>query len=85
MIIRDGAVDGDRNLIYGVFDNVDMRSQASFTKFTTTFQQYTMDFTQKFGDRFKISGLGGYAKSVFDQPVSTVVTFGASRYQGLCL
>ncbi|MDB5707773.1 MAG: TonB-dependent receptor, partial [Sphingomonas bacterium] len=81
-IIRNGAVDGDHNLVYGVFDNVDMRSQSSYTEFTTTFQQYTMDFSQKFGDRFKITGLAGYAKSVFDEPIGTVVTFDHLDTQG---
>jgi iron complex outermembrane receptor protein len=81
-IIRNGAVDGDHNLVYGVFDNVDMRSQSSYTEFTTTFQQYTLDFSQKFGDRFKITGLAGYAKSVFDEPIGTVVTFDHLDTQG---
>lgn len=75
MTILDGEVDSNNNLVYGVFDGVDMRSQESFTKLTTTFQQYTLDFSQSIGDRFTLTGLAGYAKSVFDSPIGTTVTY----------
>ena len=81
-IIRDGTVDDDRNLIYGVFDNVDMRSQSSYTEFTTTFQQYTAEFSQKIGERFTLNAMAGYAKSEFDEPIGTVVTYEHLDTQG---
>jgi TonB-dependent receptor len=81
-IIRDGEVDDDRNLIYGQFDNVDMRSQSSYTKFTTTFQQYTAELGQRIGDRFKLNAMLGYARSEFDEPIGTVVTFEHLNSQG---
>lgn len=74
-IIRDGVVDGDNNLIYGVFDNVDLRSQASHHELTTTFQQYTADLTHDFTDRFSMNALVGYAESIFDSPRNVTVTF----------
>jgi TonB-dependent receptor len=74
-IIRDGVVDADNNLVYGLFDNVDMRSQASQSELTTTFQQFTADLRHEFTDRFAVSGLVGYAQSVFDSPRNTTVTF----------
>lgn len=74
-VIRDGVVNDSNSLIYGLFDNVDMRSQASYTKFTTTFQQYTAELSQQIGERFKINAMAGYAKSEFDEPIGTVVTY----------
>ena len=81
-VIRDGVVDGSNNLIYGVFDNVDMRSQASYTEFTTTFQQYTAELTQNFGEHFTVNAMAGYAKSEFDEPIGTVVTYEHLDTQG---
>jgi len=74
-VITDGEVNDSNSLVYGAFENVDMRSQESYTELTTTFQQYTMDFSQELGDRLKLTGLVGYAKSVFDSPIGTTVTF----------
>ncbi len=65
----------DNNLIYGVFDNVDLRSRASHHELTTTFQQYTADLTHDFTDRFSMNALVGYAESIFDSPRNVTVTF----------
>ncbi|MDB5457524.1 MAG: TonB-dependent receptor [Caulobacter sp.] len=74
-IIRDGVVNDSHSLVYGLFDNVDMRSQSSYTEATTTFQQYTLDFSHKFTDRFRVNGMVGHAKSDFDSPIGTTVTY----------
>jgi len=74
-VINDGVVDDNNSLLYGKFTNVDMRSQASYTELTTTFQQYTADFSQDIGDSFKLTAMAGYAKSVFDSPIGTTVTY----------
>lgn len=73
--IRDGEVDNNNSLVYGVFDGVDMRSQASYHETTTTFQQITADFTHAASDNLRFSGLIGYAESDFDAPINTTVTF----------
>jgi TonB-dependent receptor len=74
-IINDGVVDDNNSLVYGKFSNVDMRAQASYTELTTTFQQYTADISQDIGSSFKLTAMGGYAKSVFDSPIGTTVTY----------
>ncbi|MBO9545438.1 TonB-dependent receptor [Caulobacter sp.] len=74
-IIRDGVVNDSHDLVYGVFDNVDMRSQASHTESTTTFKQFTLDFEHRFNERFQVKGLAGHASSVFDSPIGTTVTY----------
>ncbi|RZJ00880.1 MAG: TonB-dependent receptor [Brevundimonas sp.] len=75
MIIRDGVVDANNDLVYGLFDNVDMRSQSSYHELSTTFTQITGDFTHDFSDRFRISGMVGQSKSDFDAPTNITVTF----------
>jgi TonB-dependent receptor len=74
-VINDGVVDDNNNLIYGQFSNVDMRAQESYTELTTTFQQYTADISQDIGSNFKLTAMAGYAKSVFDSPIGTTVTY----------
>lgn len=75
MIIRDGEVSADNDLVYGLFDNVDMRTQSSYHELATTFTQLTADFTHDFSDRFRISGMVGRSKSDFDAPTNITVTF----------
>lgn len=75
MIIRDGEVDANNNLVYGVFDNVDMRAQSGFSKSSTTFKQLTVDVDQDITDRLKFKAMIGKSQSKFADPISTTVTF----------
>lgn len=81
-IIRDGAVDANNNLIYGVFDNVDVRAHHRYDELTTEFQQYTGSFEHEFSDRFKIGGLAGWSKSMFTNPINTTITLDRINVQG---
>jgi iron complex outermembrane receptor protein len=74
-VIRDGVVSADHDLVYGLFDNVDMRSQSSYHQLETTFTQLTADFEHAFSDTFRVSGLIGRSKSDFDAPTNITVTF----------
>ncbi|KQN26315.1 TonB-dependent receptor [Sphingomonas sp. Leaf33] len=76
-IIRSGTVDGDRNIVSGVFDQVDVRSQSRFDILRTDFYQGTINLDQKFGERLKFVGTAGYAKSAFSNPIQTTVTIDA--------
>ncbi|MET0307482.1 MAG: TonB-dependent receptor, partial [Sphingomonas sp.] len=73
-IIRDGVVNGDKELVYGVFDDVDMRVESRMDKLETKFQQYTGTLTQEFSDTFRATLFGGYAKSEFTNPIQTTIT-----------
>ena len=72
-IVRDGAIDGNNNLVYGLFDNVDVRSESRFDKATTTFTQLGLSFDHKFSDDFSMSGLFGRSKSDYDKPIETTI------------
>ncbi|WP_213981337.1 TonB-dependent receptor [Sphingomonas sp. dw_22] len=73
-IIRDGVVNDQNELVYGVFDDVDMRVESRMDRLETKFQQYTGTLTQEFTDRFRGTLFGGYAKSEFDNPIQTTIT-----------
>ncbi|UYY60031.1 TonB-dependent receptor [Sphingomonas sp. S2-65] len=73
-IIRDGEVNDQNELVYGVFDDVDMRVESRMDKLETEFQQYTGTLTQEFSDRLRGTLYGGYAKSDFKNPIQTTIT-----------
>lgn len=78
-IIRNGTVDGNGNLISGTFDNVDLRTQARYDILRTTFYNLTANLEHSFSDRLKFTGLVGYSKSAFTNPVQTTVTLDAAN------
>ncbi len=65
-IVRDAVVDENNSLVYGLFDNVDLRSEHNRDNFKTTFQQYTLSGTQKIGSKLTLRGLAGHSRSDFD-------------------
>lgn len=73
-IIRDGKVNDQNELVYGVFDKVDMRIESRLDKLKTVFQQYNATLEQQFSDRFRATLYGGYSKSDFKNPVQTTIT-----------
>ena len=81
-IIRDGVVDGDNNLVYAEIDNVDLRTQSSHNVLDTEFTQVTAGFVHEFSDRFRINGLLGRSRSLYEDPIATTVTFERADSQG---
>ncbi|WP_428149836.1 TonB-dependent receptor [Brevundimonas sp.] len=80
-IIRSGVVEG-RNIVAGVFDAVDVRTQTAHDELETQFQQYTFTATRDWTDRFRTGFIGGYSRSEFENPVSTIVTFDRANTNG---
>lgn len=81
-IVTDGVVDSRGNLVYGVFDNVDLRSEARYDELSTTFRQFTLNGSHEVSDRFRIDGLVGYANSAFDNPIQTTITLERANSNG---
>ena len=81
-IIRSGVVDGDRNLISAVMDRVDLRTQAARDELQTKFQQYTFTANRDWSDTFRTGFIGGYSKSFYNSPVSTIITFDRANSNG---
>lgn len=80
-IIRSGVVDG-RNIVAATMDAVDVRTQSAHDELETDFQQYTLTANRNWTDRFRTGFVGGYSKSFFDNPVSTIVTFDRANTNG---
>ncbi len=67
-------VNGAGNLVYGLFDDVDVRSESRFDQLSTAFTQWTFQVEHEFTERLRGSFTGGRAESVFRNPLQTTVT-----------
>ncbi|MDF0489597.1 TonB-dependent receptor [Sphingomonas sp. H39-1-10] len=72
--VRQAEVNGAGDLVYGVFDNVDIRSETRYTDFTTKFQQYTLNGRQDLASWWTVTGGIGYSKSDLEVPIDTTLT-----------
>ncbi len=81
-IVRDGVVDGRGNLVYGLFDNVDVRSESRYDELDTTFSQVGLNFEHMFSDTFRVNSLIGHSKSEFDNPIQTTITMDRADADG---
>ncbi len=76
-IVRDWAIDANNTMVYGLFDNVDVRSENRFDEWTTEFTQYSLNLSQEFGDRVHLDALVGTSKSELDIPLQTTIVLEA--------
>jgi iron complex outermembrane recepter protein len=75
MRVADAQIDSSNSLVYGVFNNVDLRTESRFDKLSTEFTQATLDFSQGITDTIKINGLIGKSKAENENPMQTTLTF----------
>jgi TonB-dependent receptor len=78
----DAEIDANNSLVYGVFNDVDIRSEARHDELTTKFTQVTLDGTHKFSDAFNMRALVGFAEANHDNPVQTTLLFDALNIDG---
>ena len=79
---RNAQVDANGTLVYGVFDNVDIRSEARYDELETQFTHLTLDLAQKLNDRFSVHGLVGYSEANHQNPIQTTLLFDRNDIQG---
>jgi TonB-dependent receptor len=72
-VVLAGEVDARNNLVYGVFDNVDVRSESRFDELSTKFTQFAFTGEHEFTDNFRVSGIVGRSKSEHENPVQTTI------------
>ncbi|WDS35206.1 TonB-dependent receptor [Pseudoxanthomonas sp.] len=74
MVVNDGYVDPSSGaLLYGQFDNVDVRSENRYDEWNTVFKQLSLNGEHHFSDSFKINGQVGTSSSKHRNPISTTV------------
>ena len=72
ILVRDGVIENGA-LVYGLFDNVDIRSESRHDEWSTTFKQLSLDGEHRFSDNFRLTGKIGTSKSDHDNPVQATV------------
>jgi len=75
------AVVENNMLVYGVFNNVDVRSESRFDELSTEFTQVSFTVDHEFSDRFRGKFYAGRAESNFANPGQTPVTPDRSNIQ----
>lgn len=81
-IVREGAVDRRGNLVYGVFDNVDLRAESRYDELTTRFNQQTLELGHAFNDEWRIDAAYGRSDSRFRNPIQTTITLDRANVNG---
>jgi TonB-dependent receptor len=79
--IRTGP-QGQTALVYGLFDDVDVRSEQRYDELTTDFTQFTLDGSHDFGNGLTLTALAGMAESQHDNPKQTTLLFDAFDIDG---
>ncbi len=80
--VNAAEIGANNTLVFGNFDNVDVRSEARFDELETRFYQATLDGVHSFSDTFRLHGLAGFAQSNHDNPVQTTLLFDANDIDG---
>ena len=81
VIVRDAAVENNM-LVYGLFDNVDVRSESRYDQLSTEYLQISLTAEHDFSDRLHSRFYYGRAESNFENPFQTTVTLDRSNIQG---
>ncbi|WP_077355845.1 TonB-dependent receptor [Brevundimonas sp. LM2] len=81
VIVREAAVDNGA-LVYGLFDNVDLRSEQRYDELSTEFTQLSFTAEHQFTDRLSGKLFIGRAESVYENPIQTTVTLDRNNSQG---
>lgn len=81
-VVLESAVDGRGNLVYGRFNNVDVRSEARYDELETKFTQFNFYADHELTDDFSLNFEAGHAKSEFANPIQTTITIDKLNAQG---
>jgi TonB-dependent receptor len=74
--------DGTSTLVYGVFNDVDVRSEARHDELSTKFTQVTLEGKHSFSDSFSMGALVGFAEANHDNPIQTTLLFDVDDVDG---
>jgi iron complex outermembrane recepter protein len=82
-IVRDYAIDPEKNVIsYGVFDDVDVRSENGFVRDESEFTQLSLNARHAFSDKFRGRIKIGSSLSKARTPLSVAYMFDATNRDG---
>lgn len=71
--VLDYEIDSNNTMVYGVFNDVDVRSENRLDVWNTEFNQYSLSLNQEFSDRFRVDALVGTSKSELEVEHATTI------------
>lgn len=80
--VNAAEIDSTNTLVYGNFDDIDIRSEARLDELSTEFTQVTMEGDRRMSDRLTFHSLVGYANSKHDNPIQTTLLFDHANVDG---
>ncbi|WP_332773618.1 TonB-dependent receptor [Phenylobacterium sp.] len=80
--VTASTIDANNTLVAGTFNDVDLRVEDRYDELTTTFTQYSLDFTHEFSDNLRVHALAGHSKSDHDNPVQTTIIWDQFNVDG---
>lgn len=80
--VREAVLNSSGSIVYGVFDDVDIRSEARHDELETDFTHLTLEGTHEFTDRVRLKGLVGYSEAEHDNPIQTTLLFDRNDVDG---
>jgi iron complex outermembrane recepter protein len=80
--VVDAVIDSTNTLVYGVFDDVDIRSEARHDELRTDFTHITLDGSHEFSETLRLHALVGYSKAEHDNPIQTTLLFDRADVDG---
>ena len=76
------SIDRTNTIVYGVFDDVDIRSEARFDELRTDFTHLTLDGSHEFSETLRLHALVGYSEAEHDNPIQTTLLFDRADVDG---
>jgi iron complex outermembrane recepter protein len=76
------VVDASNTIVAGVFNNVDIRSEARHDELETDFTHLTLEGTHEFNDSLRLKGLVGFSEAEHDNPIQTTLLFDRNDVNG---
>ena len=75
-------IDSSNSLVYGVFNDVDIRSEVRADELSTEFTQVDLEFKHGFSDTLRLNAFAGFAESNHENPVQTTLLFDRADVDG---
>lgn len=85
IVVREAQVDDRNRLQYGVFDNVDFRTESSQIEESTEFKQFSLQLEHRFNDAVRLDATIGHSSSEYARPVFSMVSFDNANVDGFVL
>jgi len=80
--VVDAFIDNTNTLVYGVFNDVDIRSEARHDELQTEFTQVTLEGSHQFNENFSLRAMAGFAEANHENPIQTTLLFDALNVDG---